>query len=228
VSAVVADFEDLDLQPDSYWNGSDETGSFRTGDATFLNYYESEYDYWEGFAYSNMTDTETPGYENQYSAVAGQGARGSELYGVGYYSTFYGNPPPTVTLPNGGEGVELAGAYVTNTTYAYLAMRDGDAVAKKFGGPTGEDPDWFLLSIHGVTAEREVVGPVEVYLADFRFSDSAEDYIVEDWTWVDLSGLGPVVAIELTISSSDSGEHGINTPAYFAIDDITRASSNSG
>jgi hypothetical protein len=37
------------------------------------------------------------------------------------------------------------GVYVTNTTYAYNSMRDGDMFAKKFGGPTGNDPDWYKL-----------------------------------------------------------------------------------
>ena len=56
------------------------------------------------------------------------------------------------------------------------------------------------------------------YLADYRSTDSAHDYIVDDWTWVDLSGLGTVDRIEFTLSSSDVGSFGMNTPAYFAMD----------
>jgi hypothetical protein len=34
-------------------------------------------------------------------------------------------------------------------TYAALSMRDGDGFAKQFGGASGDDPDYFLLTITG-------------------------------------------------------------------------------
>ncbi len=222
ISALITDFEDLSLDPESFWNGSDETGYFETGHASLNNYYYSDFGYWEGFAYSNTTDTTTPGYENQHSAVTGSGAEGSEIYAVGYYSTFYDNPPPTITLTNTEEGYLVSGLYVTNTTYAYLAMSEGDGVSKKFGGTTGDDPDWFLLTITGLDQHGETTGTVEFYLADFRFEDNEDNYIIGDWTWVDLTSLGPVTGLQFTLSSSDTGDFGMNTPAYFAIDTIIR------
>jgi len=222
VSDVITDFEDLTLEPESFWNGSDESGIFETGHATLDNFHDTEYGYWEGFAYSNTTDTSTPGYENQYSAVAEGGAQGSEIYGVGYYGTFYENPPPTVTFNNTDEGYTVSGLYVTNATYTYLAISEGDAVSKVFGGPDGDDPDWFLLKIHGLNMEGEIKSTVEFYLADFRFEDNVDDFIVQDWTWVDLTSLGPITGLQFTLSSSDMGDYGMNTPAYFAIDTIKR------
>lgn len=224
VSARVTDLEDLPLDAESFWNGQAGAGglsSFSTGDATFSNFYDHEYDYWEGFAYSNTTDITTPGFDNQYSAITGAGAAGSSNYAVGYYATFYGNPPPTIRLTDTTAGYVLDGVSITNTTFAYLAMRDGDDVSKKFGGASGADQDWFLLSIYGITAQKQRVGPVEVYLADFR-GPSAEDYILAEWTWVDLSGLGAVVGLQFELSSSDTGDYGMNTPAYFALDNLTR------
>ena len=47
---------------------------------------------------------------------------------------------------------------------------------------------------------------------------------MDDWEWVDLSSLGTVAGLEFDLSSSDTGPSGMNTPAYFAMDDLTPAS----
>ncbi len=215
--AATATFDDLSLAANSYWNGSDGSGGFTSGGVHFNNNYNAAYGSWDGFAYSNMTDTTTPGYGNQYSAITGGGAGGSANYGVSYmgYST-----PPTITFA----GItDISGMYVTNTTYAYLSMRDSDSFAKKFGGDDGSDPDWFKLSTWGIRADGSLTSPVDFYLADFRFTDNSQDYIVNDWTWVDLSGLGNVVGLQFSLSSTDNGAYGMNTPAYFALDDLNGA-----
>ncbi|HDM77155.1 MAG TPA: DUF4465 domain-containing protein, partial [Deltaproteobacteria bacterium] len=146
-------------------------------------------------------------------------------YAIGYVG-FSG--PPTVSflyedLYSLDVPREITGAYFTNTTYAYLSMRDGDAFAKKFGGDSGSDPDWFKLTITGIGESGSKTGEVDFYLADYRFDDNSKDYIVDKWTWVDLSSLGEVVALQFALSSSDSGEWGMNTPAYFAMDDLNGA-----
>jgi len=117
--------------------------------------------------------------------------------------------------------VTVTGAYFTNTTYAALSMRDGDGFAKKFGGATGNDADWFKLTIKGIDANAQyTTNSVDFYLADYRFADNAQDYIIDEWTWVSLAMLGPVVGLEFDLSSSDVGQWGMNTPAYFAMDDM--------
>ena len=64
-------------------------------------------------------------------------------------------------------GKVIDGMYVTNGTYAYLSMLNGDAYAKKFGGVSGNDPDWFKLTIrkwyNGILANDSVT----FYLADY-------------------------------------------------------------
>jgi hypothetical protein len=218
-----ASFEDLTLDPESYYNGSDGAGSFESHGAVFNNLYDdSFYVYWEGFAYSNTTDTTTEGYTNQYSAYPGSGAENSAVYGVGYQPGFYGyGTVPTITFP---EETHIASASITNTTYAFLSMRDGDGFAQKFGGDSGDDADWFLLTITGKDAAGIVTGTVKFYLADYRFDDNTLDYIVNDWTKVDLGGLGRVKRIEFALTSSDTDPDptiGMYTPSYFAIDNIT-------
>jgi hypothetical protein len=215
--AEIVTFDDLNLDPESYYNGSDEAGGFTTTGVAFNNLFDNTFGpYWEGFAYSNTTDTTTPDFTNQYSAITGMGADGSSNYGVCYAEGFYVTMP-TITF---ADEVNLAEAYITNTTYAFLAMQDGNAPAKKFGGDTGDDLDWYLLTITGKDVDEDVTGVIEFYLADFRFDDNSQDYIVDEWTPVNLSGLGQVKTVEFSVSSSDTGDFGINTPTYFAIDSI--------
>ena len=173
--AETVTFDDLGLDPETYYNGSDGAGGFETTGVAFNNFYDDTYGpYWEGFAYSNTTDTTTPDYTNQYSAITGTGEDNSSNYGVAYVAGFYGTIP-TMTF---AEEVNLAEAYITNTTYAFLAMQDGNAPAKKFGGDTGNDPDYYVLTITGKDADGVVTGVMEFYLADFRFDDNAQDYIM--------------------------------------------------
>ncbi|HUX15018.1 MAG TPA: DUF4465 domain-containing protein [Phycisphaerae bacterium] len=216
----VANFDDLPLGPDDYWNGSADpaAGGFATGAAFFNNIYVidpfSGWAFWGGWSYSNMTDTTTPGYQNQFSAITG-GAHSGANYAVAYLDTWYG-VTPTVTWP---QAAVLGAAYFTNTTYAYLDMLNGSPYSKKFGGSTGSDTDWFLLTILGKDGQGNPTGAVEFYLADFRFEDPAEDYIVDQWTRVDLSPLGEVWSVEFALSSSDLDLWDrMNTPAYFAMD----------
>jgi len=215
--AAVATFEDVVLGPESYWNGSDGSGGFVSGRAFFKNVYTvypGGFGYWEGFACANLTDTSVQGLAGQYNAIPGKGQGSSSNYVIGFvgWSTL-----PKVLLDRPGL---VKGLYVTNTNYAYYSMLHGEPPANRFGGKTGNDPDWLVLTITGKDADGAKTGEVEFYLADFRFEDSNRDYILKDWTWVDLRPLGRVKTMEFTLSSSDVGPFGMNTPAYFAIDTL--------
>ncbi len=217
---IVADFDDLTLEEDSFWNGSDTSGMFVSGDAIFYNNYSTDYKSWEGFAYSNMKDTTTPGWGNQYSAITAAGHEKSPgIYGVAFKMM---GDSTAIQVDKDGAAAEISGMYVTNTTFAYLSMKNGDDYAKKFGGEAGTDPDFFKLIVTGVNSEGNEVGKVEFYLADFRSDNPEEDYIVKDWKWMDLSSLGSVIALYFSFESSDVGDYGMNTPAYAAIDLIVR------
>ena len=212
----VATFDDLTLSPESFWNGSDQSGSFKSGaiggEITFINSYNTDWQSWSGFAYSNKNDISTPGYVNQYSAITGKGFEGGKNYAVCY-------PSPMAelgfTLPG-----KIIGFYITNSTYTYLSMKNGDAYAKKFGGETGNDPDYFNLMIEGLNGNGLPVDTLYFYLADFRFADNSKDYILNNWTWVDLSNLKVANKLRFSLSSSDNAVWGMNTPGYFCIDDL--------
>ena len=210
----VATFEDLILTPESHWNGSDDSGGYPSGDAFFTNDYDTDWDFWTGFAYSNETNIEDTGMDGQYTAVAGSGQGDSPNYAVAFVGW---EAPPAIALAT---PQRLSGLYVTNSNYAYNDMLQGSLLSKKFGGETGEEEDWFKLTITGLNENGEVTGAVEFYLADFRAADSSQDYILNEWTFVDLASLGVVSALQFSLDSSDQGAFGMNTPAYFCLDTI--------
>ncbi|MBN1359486.1 MAG: DUF4465 domain-containing protein [Sedimentisphaerales bacterium] len=216
-NGTVATFEDLSLPAGSYWDGSDESGGFFSGDVSFSNNYDPEWGSWDGFAYSNLTDVNATGWESQYNAIAGHGQGGSATYGVAFAGW---QGPPTITLAS---AQTIAGIYVTNNNYAYYDMLYGSPYSKQFGGVTGDDGDWFKLTITGLNDLGEITGAVDFYLADCRFADNDQDYIVDSWTFVDLTSLGKVDALQFSLDSSDSGMFGMNTPGYFCIDSLIAA-----
>lgn len=228
LSALTIDFSDVNLSTPPaqsyagpgggvFYNGSDGAGGFTSRGASFVNYYNSGWGSWSGWAYSTTADSVTGGFTNQYSAYPGTTAPGA-AYGIAYVSSYDG--ATTIELPVGID--TPLSLTLANTTYAYESMLNGDGFAKKFGGATGDDADWFLLTITGRDAFGSSLGNVEVYLADYRFENNDLDYILTGWTDVDLSDLGMGVrTLEFTLSSSDTGDFGMNTPSYFALAGIT-------
>jgi hypothetical protein len=120
----------------------------------------------------------------------------------------------------------ISGFNITNTTYAYKSMKNGDSFAKKFGGSSGTDPDFFKLVIRGYRNGALKSDSVEFYLADFRSAVSTQDYIVKTWQFVNTAVLGEVDSLRFFMRSSDVGQFGINTPLYFGLDDFTVTYSN--
>ena len=221
-SRVTIHAEDLGsrIASDSADNGSSGSGGFASGPVFLNNDFNSTYGSWSGFSVSNSTDVTTPGYLNQYSAISGGGALESSTY---FVASAYGYPAlPTITV---SEDFDFGSLLVTNTTYAALSMQEGDAFAKKFGGETGDDPDYFLLTIEGFDSSNASVGTVDFYLADYRFADNSQDYLVSDWSLVDVSSLGSASSLVFSLTSSDVGTYGMNTPAYFAVDQLVLSDS---
>jgi hypothetical protein len=231
--AAIADFENLPLAAGSFNNGDpggllpgqSHDGSFLSGGAKFNNLFATDaqfgFSFWNGWSYANTTDTTTPGFANQYSAFAGGGSGGSSKYGI----AFFGAQPPTIELPADSSPVSID---ITNTTYAALSMLAGDAFAKKFGDDretTGvvetDFPDFFRLTIGGTSTGGQAVGSaIDVYLADYRFANDADDFVLDTWQTVDLSPLAGAAKLTFAIQSTDVGPFGANTPLYFAADNL--------
>jgi hypothetical protein len=229
-SANTATFEDVSLSG-SYDNGNpgglgeNETysGSFTSDGIEFNNSggrsvgvsggYPYDILHWNGWSISQVDDTATTGHGNQYAAynlAAGGPGDGSATYAIS------NGDSATITAPSGHQFVSMR---ITNTTYAALSMLNGDSFAKKFGGATGDDPDYFKLTITGHQGGT-AVGSVDFYLADYQDANNANDYVVDQFTTVDLSSLANADALTFAYDSSDVGGFGINTPLYFAADNV--------
>ncbi len=217
-------FESLTLAHGSYWNGyTTPLGAvFTDGNAIFQNFYDTSFGgFWSGgWAYSNMTDSITAGFGNLYSATTAIGYSGSPNYAVGTQNSI-------INLTGAASGKVVSGLYITNATIAAISMRDGDTFAKKFGGVSGNDPDWFKLTVRKYFGGIMTNDRVDFYLADYRFANNAQDYIIKTWQWVDLASLGNVDSLEFILSSSDTSSFGINTPLFFCIDNFITANSPS-
>lgn len=221
---IVTTFETFNLsKPDTFYvnysNPNADVG-FDFSSIHFQCVYDTSWGgLWSsGFVFSNMTDSVTSGFTNQYAAKTGKGYAGSNQYAT--YFAGYGGGNRIVL--NGSSSVKYcSGFYVTNSTFAYNSMKNGDAFAKKFGGATGNDSDWFMLTAKGYWNGQLKADTVDFYLADFRNSDNTKDSILKDWRWVSLTALGNVDSIEFVLRSSDVGNFGMNTPAYFCMDNFT-------
>ena len=219
-------FENVNLSPESFNNGSGGSGGFIENGVVFSNeYHISNWgNYATGFSVSNKTDKTSAGFENQYSAFTGSG----------YNSSNYGVFTPDGSITFAGQGVDVRSFNITNTTYAALSMKDGDpsgqfAFAKKFGSinnaqgiPDGTNgADYFRVWTIAHREDGSKIDSTVFYLADFRSSDSNQDYILNTWGHVDLTFLKETVyKLSFRFESSDVGTYGMNTPAYFALDNL--------
>lgn len=231
---IIADFSSL-LAADALYDhkATTEEGShityFESDIFKLTNHFTYPGDYWDGFALSRDTNkTDVSSMKNGHTAFPAKGMK-NDVYVMGYFSS-YGNPTGNCIveiIPSQQDNTvhQVKGVYVTNAFVAAMSMRNGDSYAKKFGGATGNDPDWFKLTAKGYRGE-ELTDSVEFFLADFRFEDNTKDYIVENWRWLDLSSLTGATKIAFSLSSSDAGDYGINTPAYFALADMVVEAKN--
>lgn len=174
-----------------------------------FDHYYSSWGFGGGFIYTNKTDITTPGYTNN-SAITGTGK-----YGKVYLTSFVNSFTPSKIVNLNPDLYKFKGMWVTNSTYAYLSIKDGDSMAKKFVAG-----DWFKLTITGYTSSKAEIGSIDFYLADFRDGKSIN---INTWQWVDLSSLNNASYIEFSMSSTKNNTWGMLTPSYFCLDGITLA-----
>ncbi len=176
-----------------------------------------EYYYFSGFFPSKVsTIQETATMADQWGCMAKGGVAGEGTPFLGAHWNSSETSSNRSCMINNGSYYYASGFYVCNSAYTYYSMQKGDAYAKKF-----EQGDWLKLVVHGFTPYQTEVIPVEVYLADYR-SENPEDWkMINSWEWVDLSSMGMTSSLYFTMESSDTGDFGMNTPAYFCMDKLT-------
>ncbi|MDO9001641.1 MAG: DUF4465 domain-containing protein [Bacteroidota bacterium] len=216
---AIADFETFTLSPNSAYTSTTST-PFTTSNASFQYKWDTGFNYWSGgFAYTNKYDSATAGFGNLYGVKPKFGYNNSNTYAIAQANGVINLSSPSNTVN---------GFYITNTTYAYKSMKLGDSFAKKFGGVSGNDPDFFKVTVRGYKGGVLLQDSVPFYLADFRFANNTLDYIVDTWQWVNTSSLGNVDSVKFFMYTSDNGNFGPNTPLFFGIDNFTTTYSTVG
>jgi hypothetical protein len=235
LSTVTTTFEDFGLPANSFLNDAGATGFFTSDGHEFNNNFNVGFDAWYGWSISDTTDTTTPGFTNQYSSITGGGADGSETYAVGFT---FGDPAfanlgldpndpdyeltnpfhPSDTIIVLAEGTSPDSIQITNTTYTYLACRDGD--------PSGfnqafSEGDYLLLDVRGYDSDGNEVDSISLLLADFTSSNPDDWYILNTWVSMDLTPLAGSSTLRFGIQSSQNDPtFGVKPPAYFAADNF--------
>ena len=77
------------------------------------------------------------------------------------------------------------------------------------------------MTVYSHNQTNDILDSAIVYLADFRSADTLEHFIIDSWEDVNINLMGSKLSFKLT--SSDNGDFGMNTPGYFAIDNIKTA-----
>lgn len=211
LTEVAIGFENLPLDKSGYINSQD----IEYEDVLFNNCYQlvssewGDYENWSGFALSKQTDTVTAGFQNQFSTIAGKAAEGT-TFALLYYSEF-DKDSCYFQFKNQQEYL-LKSISITNSTYAYLSMRDGDDFSRQF---SQKNKDYLKAIFQAFDVYGHLVGEKEVYLADFR---NGKSLLLDAWVQVDFSDLGEINKVMISFDSSDKGQFGVNTPCYLCID----------
>ncbi|MBQ7252091.1 MAG: DUF4465 domain-containing protein [Kiritimatiellae bacterium] len=177
-----------------------QASSFET--MTFGNSYNADWGSWSGFAISRAADTnlENASYANQYSACC----TGKAAYAVGYYSDWDPAPAVDFAVPAVPVSCELA-----LTTYTLGSLLNGDYYARAFA-----EGDLLDVTVSAYDAGGALVGATNVPLADYR---GETPVLFTDWTEVPLDFPSPVSRLVFTMTTTDVGAWGANTPMYFAL-----------
>ena len=213
----IVDFEELPLDGEnSSWIGDDGSGQFTSSYLTLYNDYDSQYDTWTGFSYTNGTDTETNNYTNLSSCV-GHGAGNSANYVTAYIgSDWVGDYSP---IPVGMKiDTEHSGNFTNRGAYFCMPVY----LKKYVVGTTSEHyyashQLYFKLKASAYTTGA-LVGDREIMMADYTEGNS---YMMDDWTYVDLSWIENADSLSFTAISNDTADgYGINTPLFFCMDNF--------
>ena len=212
--AVAASMDDNYLDEDSHWAYDPSTASmitdgFYSGSYYFNNGAMPGYNYWYGYSLSNETSTAYASLADQWHSAVGEGHNGSSNYCVAFPEGQF------VEITNSVDGDNLLGVYVSNSAYSFNGMANGDGFARAF-----KQDDWFKLTAVGFDANNTETARVDFYLADYRSTNSLDHYILDTWQWMDLRPLGKVAKVRFLLDGTDKGNYGLNTAAYFVMDDF--------
>ena len=180
----------------------------------FEHFYNEEFGYWGGFAWTKMFDADaTHGlYENQFAVYNEMASHGGGAL-VYYYDSY--NEPCDIVFKSEESVVRLSSVKLNLTTYTYASITDEDIndYARVFA-----EGDYLKVVFYGVDAFGRTVGEgAECYVVDYR---DGKRFVADNWQEFYLPGILSN-RVRVTIETSDVGEWGANTPLYICMDDLT-------
>ena len=162
----------------------------------------------------NPSNTATPGKPfliNYYSSYSNT----TNNYGTSYF-----------TMENLSTFTPV-GLYVCNSPWGYYGCISGDGFAQ----PLQSNQGYYKITFNGVNTATGLTTSVDFFLAERCYRDRNADGIIneydnytnEEWSWCDLSEMGNVNLIYITMDSSDKGQFGMNTSTLACLDGIVVA-----
>lgn len=200
-----------------------------------------------GLALSYFHDMEDASYNNQLSVYDSTSpSKGNFIVATGSssiidpslakYSDYEGcgkvyiTDATGYTVKNPGQDTQVSGndedayfksVYLNNTTYTYKVIENGDGFTSE---SLEKQKGWFkvqFIAFDDDDPNEKPLGYVEAYLANFDESlNIGYMGIIDEWIKVDLSSLPECSILVINFVGSDSGEWGLNTPSYCALDDF--------
>ncbi len=199
--------------------------------------------YYEGFTASRNTDNgnhyDSSGWiSNQWGCMAQGGvdltsdtsdptAIIGKPFMINYYSAYaasaseYGSS--YITIANGAEFTPRS-VYVCNSPWGYYGCTEGDGFAQ----PLVAEGGYYKITFNGVNTTTGVTTSKDFFLAERKYSDRNSDGVINEqdnytntsWSLCDLSSLGNVNIIYITMDSSDKGDFGMNTSTIACLDGL--------
>lgn len=153
-------------------------------------------------------------------ANRGAGADGSNTFAVinGYFDA--NNNKSASFNFSGSKEYLVENIAVCPTSYLYGNITEGNAYGNDPGKSLKEVGGWFKVTATGYNAAGTKTATVEKYICDYRNASSPVE-IASTWETWDVSAMGRVNKVVFNFEGSDTGQWGLNTPAYLAIDNIT-------
>lgn len=214
---------ELNYDAEGVWDGVSANNMFQSQYMVFAH--EGEIGpwglVWNGFTPARVSTTQVQSdwLSHQFQIMTGGGVDG---VGTPYIVAFWDNQENETTpardrscrityqntLTSAPASFYPVYVYVQNTAYAYYTMKEGNSFSRPF-----TDTDYLTLHAHGVKADGTVL--------ETTIDLASKGKYLNEWTQFDLRPLGEINELYFTLSGSDTGQWGLNTPSYFALDHLT-------
>ena len=162
---------------------------------------------WEGFTLSTVSQDTA----NVFGCVANGGLEGvATPYVIGYYSEWVSS-----SQGYSSNNIDFNGEYYPEYVYicqnsnTHKAITQGEFNARPF-----TEQDTLALIIQTLDSTKTPTATIIYYLA-------IDGTCNEGWVKVPLTALGQTSCLSFSMTSTDIGDWGANTPLYFALDGLT-------